>query len=191
MTIGKTTSSMSLPAAVTENRGWFMALGIILILIGIAAVAFPLFTTIAAKTFLGWLFIIGGIAQIVHAFYTQKWSEFFLDLLIGALYVVAGGWLAFIPFAGIITLTLLLAAMFVVEGVLEIGMAVRVRPQEGWVWLIVAGVIAILAGVLIIAHLPSSADWAIGLLVGINIISTGWAYVFLAMAAGKSVAAKA
>jgi uncharacterized membrane protein HdeD (DUF308 family) len=113
-----------------------------------------------------------------------------LDLLIGALYVVAGGWLAFIPFAGIITLTLVLAAMFVVEGVLEIGMAVRVRPQEGWVWLIVAGVIAILAGVLIIAHLPSSADWAIGLLVGINIISTGWAYVFLAMAAGKTVTAK-
>jgi uncharacterized membrane protein HdeD (DUF308 family) len=67
---------------------------------------------------------------------------------------------------------------------------VRLRPQEGWIWLIVAGVIAILAGALIIAHLPSSADWAIGLLVGITIISAGWSYVFLAMAAGKAVAAK-
>jgi uncharacterized membrane protein HdeD (DUF308 family) len=180
----------ALPAAITENRAWFMALGIILILIGIAAVAFPLLTTIAAKTFLGWLLIVGGIAQIVHAFYTQKWSEFFLNLLIGALYVVVGGWLAFIPFAGVITLTLLLAVMFIVNGVLEIGMGVRVRPQEGWIWLIVAGVIAILAGALIIAHLPSSADWAIGLLVGIAIISAGWSYVFLAMAAGKIVAAK-
>jgi uncharacterized membrane protein HdeD (DUF308 family) len=80
--------------------------------------------------------------------------------------------------------------MFIANGVLEIGMGMRLRPQEGWIWLIVAGVIANLAGALIIAHLPSSADWAIGLLVGINIISTGWAYVFLAMAAGKTVAAK-
>jgi uncharacterized membrane protein HdeD (DUF308 family) len=150
-----------------------MALGIILILIGIAAVAFPFLATNAAKTFLGWLLIIGGIAQIVHAFYTQKWSELFLNLLIGAPYLVVGGWLAFIPFVGVISLTLLLAIMFIVDGVLEIGMGVRLRPQEGWIWLIVAGVIAILAGVLIIAHLPSSADWAIGLLVGITIISAG------------------
>jgi uncharacterized membrane protein HdeD (DUF308 family) len=79
-----TADKTALPAAVTENRAWFMALGIILILIGSAAVVFPFLTTIAAKTFLGWLLIIGGIAQIVHAFYTQKWSEFFLNLLIGA-----------------------------------------------------------------------------------------------------------
>jgi uncharacterized membrane protein HdeD (DUF308 family) len=85
----------ALPAAITENRAWFMALGIILILIGIAATA-----PRAAKTFLGWPLLVGGIAQIVHAFYTQKWSEFFLSLLIGALYVVVGGWLTITPQAG-------------------------------------------------------------------------------------------
>jgi uncharacterized membrane protein HdeD (DUF308 family) len=174
--------------AITENRAWFMALGIILI--GIAAVAFPFLTTIATKAFLGWLLLIGGTAQTVHAFYTQRWSEFSLNLLIGALYLLVGGWFAFIPLAGVVALTLLLAVMFIVDGVTEIGMGLRIRPQEGWIWLIVAGVIAILAGALIIAHLPSSADWAIGLLVGISIISAGWAYVFLAMAAGKIVAAK-
>jgi uncharacterized membrane protein HdeD (DUF308 family) len=82
---------------------------------------------------LGWLLIVGGIAQMVHAFYTQKWSEFLLSLLIGAFYLVVGGWLAFIPFAGVISLTLLLAVMFIVDGVLEIGMSKRLRPQEGWI----------------------------------------------------------
>jgi uncharacterized membrane protein HdeD (DUF308 family) len=82
-------------AAISENRTWFIILGVLLIILGIAAISFPLLTTIAAKIFLGWLFLIGGIVQIVHAFSTRQWSEFFLDLLIGALYLIVGGWLAF------------------------------------------------------------------------------------------------
>lgn len=177
--------SGSVHAAVAENRTWFMVLGILLIVLGIVAIAFPFLTTIAAKIFLGWLFLIGGIVQVVHAFSTQNWSAFFLNLLVGALYVLVGGWLAFFPLAGILALTVLLAAMFILEGVLECGMALRTRPHEGWVWMLIAGIIAILVGVLIAAELPSSAVWAIGLLVGINMISTGWAFVFLSLAAGK------
>ena len=109
----------SVQAAIAENRTWFMILGILLIILGVGAIAFPFLTTIAAKTFLGWLFLIGGIVQIVHAFSTQKWSQFFLNMLIGALYVIVGGWLAFFPLAGILTLTVLLAAMFIAQGILE------------------------------------------------------------------------
>jgi len=173
-------------AAVSENRTWFMILGILLIVLGIVAIAFPFMTTIAAKIFLGWLFLIGGIVQVVHAFSTQKWSQFLLTLLVGLLYVVVGGWLAFFPLAGIIALTIMLAAMFIAEGILELGMAFRMRPQQGWVWMLVAGIISVLVGLLIVAGLPSSATWAIGLLVGINMISTGWAFVFLAQAARKA-----
>ncbi len=171
--------------AISENRTWFMILGIVMIILGIVAVCFPFVTTIAAKVFLGWLFLIGGIVQIVHAFSMQKWSEFFLDLLIGALYVFVGGWLAFFPLTGIVSLTVLLALTFLMHGLLEAGMAFRLRPLEGWVWMLVAGIVAIAAGILIIAKLPSSAVWAIGLLVGIKMISSGWAYFFLALAAGK------
>ena len=71
------------------------------------------------------------------------------------------------------------------RGLLEAGMAFRLRPLEGWFWMLIAGVIAVAVGVMIIAKLPSSAVWAIGLLVGINMISSGWAYFFLALAAGK------
>lgn len=169
-------------AIVAEHRGWFTFLGIALIIAGAVAIAFPLFATVVVKIFLGWVFLIAGVVQVVQAFYTQKWSEFFLSLLIGILYVVVGGWLAFFPLTGIITLTILLAALFIVEGVLELGMGFRMRPKDGWVWMVISGIIAIAAGVLIFAGLPSTAAWAIGLLAGINMIFSGFSYIFLATA---------
>jgi uncharacterized membrane protein HdeD (DUF308 family) len=177
------TTSVSTPAVIAEHRTWFTILGILLILLGLVAIAFPFLTTIATKILLGWLFLIGGIVQIVHAFSTQSWSEFFLDLLIGVLYVLAGAWLAFFPLTGILTLTILLAVMFIIQGALELGMAFRLRPRQGWGWMLFAGIVAILAGLLILMQLPSSAAWAIGLLVGINMIVTGVAYLLLPMAA--------
>jgi uncharacterized membrane protein HdeD (DUF308 family) len=171
---------------IAQNRTWFMILGVVLIVLGVFALAFPLMTTIAAKTFLGWLFLIGGVIQIIHAFSTQKWSAFFFNLLVGVLYFLTGVWLAFFPLAGIITLTVLLAAMFLAQGILEIVMALRVRALNGWIWILVSGLIGLAVGVLILAQLPSSAVWAIGLLVGINMISSGWAYFFLALGAGRN-----
>lgn len=156
-----------------------------LIILGVAAIAFPLLTTIAAKIALGWLFLIGGVVQIAHAFSTRQWSEFFFDLLVGLLYLIAGGWLALFPLTGIVTLTVLLAALFIAQGVLEGLMAFRMRPAAGWLWMLIAAIAAFAVGVLIIAHLPSSAAWAIGLLVGIKLIMSGWAYLFLTMAATK------
>lgn len=174
-----------LEAVVAEHRTWFMVVGVCLIILGIVAIVFPFATTIAVKTFLGWIFLIGGFVQVFHAFSTQRWSAFFLDLLVGALYLVAGGWLAFFPLTGIVTLTLFLAAMFIAQGVLEFVMGFRLRPQEGWGWVLVSGLIAFAVGALIFAQLPSSAVWAIGLLVGINMISSGWAYLFLGLAASR------
>ncbi|MGH9552719.1 MAG: HdeD family acid-resistance protein [Terriglobales bacterium] len=182
---GSSERGSSIQAVISDNRTWFIILGVLLIVLGLIAISFPFLTPIAAKIFLGWLFLIGGIVQIIHAFSTRQWSEFFLDLLIGILYLIAGGWLAFFPLTGIITLTVLLAAMFVAQGVLEVGMAFRIRPHAGWVWMLIAGIVAIAAGVLILAHLPSSATWAIGLLVGISLLMSGWAYLFLPMAVAR------
>ena len=179
---------------ITDNWGWFLALGILLIAAGAAAIAFPLLSTIATKIALGWIFLIAGALIVVHAFSIRRWQGFLLGLLIGALYLVAGGWLAFTPFAGIIALTILLAALFLAEGVLEVIMAVRVRPHEGWGWLLVSGVVAIAVGVLIAAELPSSAAWAIGLLTGINLLASGVSFVALALAgrrAGRGLPAAA
>ncbi|MFV0297870.1 MAG: HdeD family acid-resistance protein [Hyphomicrobiaceae bacterium] len=175
-------------AQVAQYRTWFIIMGICLILLGAAAIAFPFVTTIAAKIFLGWLFLVGGVIQVVHAFSTQRWGAFFLNLLVGLLYVIAGGWLAFFPLTGLLTLTILLAAMFVAQGILEIAIAMQMRGHGSWGWILLAGIVAIAAGVMIFMSLPSSAIWAIGLLVGINMISSGWAYLFIALAAGQDSA---
>jgi uncharacterized membrane protein HdeD (DUF308 family) len=167
---------------IADNWGWFLALGLVLVVAGVAAILFPLLSTIATKIALGWIFLIAGVLLVVHAFSIQQWRGFILGLLVGALYVVAGGWLAFFPLTGIITLTLLLAALFLAEGVLEVIMAIRVRPHKGWVWLLLSGLIAVAVGVLIAAELPSSAVWAIGLLTGINLLSSGVSFVVLALA---------
>jgi uncharacterized membrane protein HdeD (DUF308 family) len=173
-------------AAIAERWGWFLALGIVLVLAGVAAIAFPLLSTIAAKIALGWIFLAGGAMLLIHAFSIKEWRGFLLELLVGVLYVVAGGWLAFFPFTGIITLTILLAALFLAEGVLEVIMAVRVRPHEGWVWLLLSGLVAVAVGVLIAYELPSSATWAIGLLAGVNLLSTGVSFIVLALAGRRA-----
>src|SRR5262245_2004324 len=172
-------------AAIAERWGWFLALGIVLVLAGAAAIAFPLLSTIAAKIALGWIFLAGGVMLLVHAFSIKEWRGFLLELLIGVLYLIAGGWLAFFPFTGIFTLTILLAALFLAEGVLEVIMAVRVRPHEGWVWLLLSGLVAVAVGVLIAYELPCSATWAIGLLAGVNLLSTGVSFIALALAARR------
>ena len=173
---------------VADNWGWFLTLGIVLVVAGIAAIMFPLVSTIAAKIALGWIFLAAGIVMIIHAFSIQKWGGFLMELLLGVLYLFAGGWLAFFPFTGIVTLTILLAALFLAEGVVEVIMGFRVRPHEGWGWLVFSGLIAVAVGLLIAAELPSSAVWAIGLLVGVNLLSTGISFIVLAFAGKRGTA---
>jgi uncharacterized membrane protein HdeD (DUF308 family) len=174
---------------VAEKWGWFLALGIALIVIGFAAIVFPFLSTIAAKIMLGWLFLIGGILMVIHAFSAQGWQGVVWSLLIGILYLIAGGYLAFFPLTGLLTLALLLVILFAVEGIMEIVMAFRVRPHEGWGFMLLSGIAALAVAVLIALDLPSSATWALGLLVGINLLFSGWSYVFLALAARKAHAA--
>jgi uncharacterized membrane protein HdeD (DUF308 family) len=173
---------------VADNWGWFLALGIVLVVAGFAAIMFPLVSTIAAKIALGWIFLAAGIVMVIHAFSIQKWGGFLMELLLGVLYLFAGGWLAFFPFTGIVTLTILLAALFLAEGVVEVIMGFRVRPHEGWGWLVFSGLIAVAVGLLIAAELPSSAVWAIGLLVGVNLLSTGISFIVVALAGKRGTA---
>ena len=117
---------------------------------------------------------------------TPGWKGFIWELLIGILYLVAGFYLAFFPLAGLLTLTILIAALFLAEGIAEIVMAFQVRPHEGWGWVLLSGIAALAVGVMIGMDLPGSATWALGLLVGINLLFSGWSYVFLALAGRKA-----
>lgn len=174
-----------LSEAAAEYRGWFMFSGIALIVLGILAIFYPFVTTIAAKIMLGWVILIGGVVQAVQAFSNQKWSGVFYELAVGLLFVLTGGWLAFFPLTGIITLTVLLAVAFILAGVVETAFAFRIKPGDNWGWFLFSGIVSIVAGFLLIAGLPSSATWAIGLLVGFSMMSRGWAFLSLALRAGQ------
>jgi uncharacterized membrane protein HdeD (DUF308 family) len=172
--------------AASEYRGWFMFSGIALIVLGVLAIFFPFVTTIAAKLMLGWVILIGGIVQAVQAFSNQKWSGLFYELAVGLLFVLTGGWLAFFPLTGIVTLTVLLAVACILAGAVETAFAFKIKPGDNWGWFLFSGIISIVAGFLLIAGLPSTGTWAIGLLVGFSMMSRGWAFLSLALRAGQA-----
>jgi uncharacterized membrane protein HdeD (DUF308 family) len=165
------------------NRMFFMFIGLLIVGLGILAIAHPFLTTLATKIFIGWTLLFVGIAQIFQSFSTRGWSEFALNLLIGFLYAAVGGWLIFFPLAGVLTLTAVLAATFIAQGVIEIVMGFRMRGSGGWFALLLAGAVAMTLGVMILSGMPSTAAWAIGLLVGVNLVVSGITYIVLALSA--------
>jgi len=175
---------------VADQWGWFLALGIVLIVVGLTAIIFPLTMTLAAEQFFGWLILLSGVAQSVHAFRVKSWGGFLLDLLIGVLYVLAGIALVSAPLTGMFTLTLLLIALFVATGLFEGALAFRLRPASGWGWVLASGIASLAVGLLIWAELPSSALWAIGLLIGIKFIMGGWSFVSMALTGRRLGAAR-
>ncbi len=179
----------NLANALERNWGWFLALGIVWIILGTTAIIAPYIATLTIELLVGSLFLVGGIAQLVQAFTGRNWKGFALHTFGAILAVVAGGLLLWYPLGGVITLTLLLVAFFIADGVFKIMLALQVRPERNWGWLLFSGIIALILAGLIWAKFPGSAAWAIGLLVGINMIFGGWTLVMLAMAA-RSVASR-
>ena len=166
---------------IADNWGWFVTLGVISVIVGFLAIIFPLASSIATKILLGWLLLIAGIAHVIHAFSDSSWRGFFADILLGILFVVAGGWLAFFPIAGLLALTAFLAIVFMVQGIFEIILSLQMRGVNGWGFILVSGIIALIAGFLVWKGLPFTADWVIGVLAGINLISSGISYIMIAM----------
>lgn len=171
---------------ISQKRGWFIALGALLLLLGIISIASPLMATIVVKVFAGWLIIVAGIFEVIHAFSTRNWGGFFWNLLVGLLYVFVGGWLAFFPLTGIIALTVLLAVMFVGEGIMKLIMATGMEREDGRLWVVLSGIAALVVGLMLFFGLPSTATWAIGLLIGINFLFSGWAFLALSLFARKA-----
>lgn len=163
-----------------KNRHWYLFLGICLVALGTLAILFSYSATIFTMIYLAvFLLIIGGI-EVVQAFKMQFWSKFFLHLILATLYLAAGGFMLANPELNAITLTLLLAAFFVISGIAKVIYALAYDPpHRGWV--ILNGALTLLLGILIWYQWPRSGYWMIGLFIGIDAIFTGWSWIVLAL----------
>jgi uncharacterized membrane protein HdeD (DUF308 family) len=184
-----TTAGHSVLEVLEKTWGWFLALGIILIIVGTLAIGASFITSLAIVLVFGTLLLVGGSVQVIGAFFSRKWKGFFQELLAGILYLVVGLLMVNNPVATLAALTLLLAAFFLVAGIARVVVAVTER-FENWGWVFVSGVVTFLLGILIWRGWPVSALWVIGLFVGIEMIFCGWSWVMLALAA-RSVAKNA
>lgn len=161
--------------------GWMLGIGIVLAMLGAAAIVDSVTASIVSIVLFGWLLIVAGIIGIVHTLRHCKSSHFALHLLDTVFALVVGVMLVLNSLAGLLVLTLLLAIYFIVTGVYRIGFALTMHGA-GSGWPLLGGIITLLLGILVWAHWPMAALWIIGLFIGINLLITGLSQIMLALA---------
>lgn len=160
--------------------------GIALIVLGSIAVILPGLFSLAVTTLVGVLLLVGGVIRLWRCLSGGDAGSHLWHILAAALAVIAGVLLLVNPVEGVLTLTVVVIALFLAEGVIKMIGAINMRPAGGWVWMLVSGLVDVALGVVLWAGLPGTALWAIGLLVGISLLFTGWTAVMLATGLRKA-----
>jgi uncharacterized membrane protein HdeD (DUF308 family) len=179
--------------AVRRHWGLFLAQGLVMLVLGLLALARPMIATLAVEIFAGWLFLVGGIVGLAGVVTARKMPGFVWSLIRAVLAILIGVLLLWRPLAGVLTLTLLLAAFFAAQGVAQIIAAISQRAAlpGSWTWVLLSGVIDLILAAIIISGWPGTAAWVLGLMVGINLIMSGVALVVTALACRRVAAAPA
>jgi uncharacterized membrane protein HdeD (DUF308 family) len=190
MTLPHDTTNLRARMSAEVRAHWkaFLIEGILLAILGLAAMIVPPLASLAVTIFLGWMFLISGIAGLALTFWARQMPGFWWSLISAVLALGAGIILLARPVQGTLTLTIVVGAYFLAEGVATIMYALDHRREllQRWSWLLVAGLMDILIAFIIIAGLPGSTVWAIGLLVGINLLFGGASMIGIALAARQS-----
>jgi len=173
----------ALAQSIREHWVLFLIEGIVLVVLGLLAIIIPPIATIAVTIFLGWLFLISGVVGLVTTFWARHAPGFWWSLLSAVLAIAAGIVLLAWPVSGAVSLTLLLIVFFTIEGVLSIMYALEHKKELSgrWGWMLTSGIIDLVLAAIILAGLPGTAAWALGLLVGINMLFGGTAMIAMAM----------
>jgi uncharacterized membrane protein HdeD (DUF308 family) len=164
-----------------RHWGWLLALGVALILLGTAALVLMPISTVAAVMLLGWIMVVSGIVEAIHAFRVRGWGGVFLHLVGGVLGVLVGLLIVTHPLAGALVWTLLFAALFTVIGVFRTVAAIRLKFPN-WGWAVFDGIVTLALGLLLWAQWPWSAFWFLGLALGVSLILRGWSYIMFGVA---------
>jgi uncharacterized membrane protein HdeD (DUF308 family) len=181
----------SVASAIHEHWGLFLTEGIVLVILGMAAILVPAIATLAITLVIGWLFLISGGVGLITTFWMRQAPGFWWALFSAVVGIVAGILLLARPITGTLSLTLVLVAFFMLEGIATIMYAIDHRGQLSgrWIWMLVSGIVDLILAGIIFAGLPGTAAWALGLLVGINMLFGGTAMIGMALAARNSAAA--
>jgi uncharacterized membrane protein HdeD (DUF308 family) len=175
--------------AIHEHWVLFLIEGIVLVLLGAAAIVVPVVATLTFTLVIGWLFLISGIVGLLTTFWMRNAPGFWWSLLSAVVSIAAGIVLIRWPISGSVSLTLVLIAFFLVEGIVTLMYAFEHRTQLSgrWGWMLVSGIVDLILAGIIFAGLPETATWALGLLVGINLLFGGIAMIGMALAARSGV----
>jgi uncharacterized membrane protein HdeD (DUF308 family) len=167
-----------------------MALGVIFLVVGIVAIVVPAAASVGVAIFLGWVLVFGAIVQLFSAFSVEGTAAMVIRLVLAVLMAAAGIYLLVAPLKGTITLTVVLTVWFIATGIVRLFTAFRDRGTPAAGAMAVSGGVALILGILVALNLPSSASWALGLLVGLDFLCFGWVLLVLANAARKLRAAR-
>jgi uncharacterized membrane protein HdeD (DUF308 family) len=180
------------PASMAKRiTGWYIAMAVLFIVLGIFAIVEPGVAGLGVTLLVGWILLIGGIFHFIAAFKGGGAKQVIFQILIGLLYAIGGIYFLTHTIMGVATLTLLLAAIILAEGVIEVISYSRMRKEGASGWLLFNGIITLALGALIWFHWPSSSVWAIGILVGVNLLITGVSRLAFGLAIRKAVTAAA
>jgi uncharacterized membrane protein HdeD (DUF308 family) len=174
----------------TVRHHWqlFLIQGVIMTILGVLAVIWPQISTVAVDVYVGWLFLLSGVVGLATMFLAQDVQAFLWLLLTAALSLFVGIVLLWHPVEGAVSLTLVLIAFFIVEGIVQIAASISYRDvfPDSWGWMLASGIADLILAALIIKGWPSTAGWALGLIVGVNLVTSGAAIIMVALA-GRSV----
>ncbi|MGA2856208.1 MAG: DUF308 domain-containing protein [Candidatus Sulfotelmatobacter sp.] len=175
------------PSGIVRSAStWSIVWGVSLIILGMLAVGSPFLAAVAVNAVLAWLIVLAGVVHLTVAFHTREAGSLIWRLLVGLAYICFGVYLIARPALGVVSLTLVLASLFLVEGVLNIVLFFRIRSIRGSGWVLLDGIITLLLGLMIYTQWPSSSAWAIGTLVGVSMIISGVTRVMVSFAVRRA-----
>jgi uncharacterized membrane protein HdeD (DUF308 family) len=184
MVVANRAAGLREPVTMVEKAsGWFTAMAVVLIILGMMAIIEPMVAGLAVTVLVGWILIVAGVTHVVGAFGAGGGGRAIWHGLIGMIYAIGGVYFLTHPLLGLGSLTLLLSGILMAEALLRVVAYAQTRGESGSSWLLVNGLITILLGVMIWSQWPSSSVWAIGTLVGANLLMAGFSRLMLAMAA--------
>ena len=184
-------SPSPLAGIVYKSLGWSVALSILLILFGLIAIAAPGISGVGVTIFVGWLLIISGVFHLIFAWKVHTTGRKVWEILLGIVYLIVGIDLTLHPLSGLLTLTLALAIYLLFEAAFEFILAIHLHPAPGWGWTLFDGIITLLLAFMVWRTWPVSSVWAIGTLVGISMVFSGFSRLMLSLAARRLVSAAA